>query len=147
ITAQNSDPIIGGTGVTKLSTGGTTGVFTVNAIGLAAGTPYSFKAYATNSVGTTYTSPVSTFTTNAGAPSVTTPTSTSIASTKATLGGNVISDGGATVTERGVVYSVTATNGDPQIGGLGVTKLSTIGTTGVFTVNVTGLTISTPYSF
>jgi hypothetical protein len=42
-----------------------TGVFTVNAVGLTLGTQYSFAAYATNSFGTTYTTPVSTFTTTA----------------------------------------------------------------------------------
>jgi hypothetical protein len=49
--------------VTNLTTSGTTGTFTVNAGSLAPGTPYYFAAYAQNGVNTTYTSPVSTFTT------------------------------------------------------------------------------------
>jgi len=82
------------------------------------------------------------------APTVTTPTSASITTITATLGGNVTSDGGAPpITERGVVYAVTTTNADPLIGGVGVTKLVTSGTTGVFTAAVTGLTANTGYSF
>jgi hypothetical protein len=63
------------------------------------------------------------------------------------LGGNVIADGGSIITERGVVYSATVTNADPLIGGTGVIKVSGIGTIGVFTVAVTGLTQSTNYSY
>lgn len=47
----------------------------------------------------------------------------------ATLGGTVGSDGGAAITERVVVYSVTSANPDPAIGGPGVTKLVVAGTT------------------
>ncbi len=61
-TATNSNPLLGGTGVSNLTATGTTGVFTVTATGLTSGTGYSFKAYATNANGTTY-SAVSTFTT------------------------------------------------------------------------------------
>lgn len=83
----------------------------------------------------------------ASAPTVTSPTSASVTASTATLGGNVSSDGDATVTERGVVYSASATNSDPQIGGTGVTKVAGSGTTGVFTVGVTGLTAATSYSY
>ncbi len=81
------------------------------------------------------------------APSIASPTSASVASTTATLGGNVTSDGGATVTERGIVYAVTSTSSNPQIGDTGVTKVAGTGTTGVFTVAVTGLAPSTAYSY
>jgi hypothetical protein len=65
-TSLNANPQLLGANVTNLPHGSnTTGVFTVNAAGLAAGTPYSFAAYATNSAGTAYTTPVSTFTTTA----------------------------------------------------------------------------------
>jgi hypothetical protein len=247
-TATTNDPLIGGSGVTKVVGTGTTGVFSVVVTGLPQGTGYSFKAYAINSQGTSYTS-VSTFTTlstnadlsalvlssgtlspvftsattvytasvanavasitvtptraqanatiearinggtytavpsgsasgalalNVGsntvevrvtaqdgttqkiyavtvtrmaAPTVTTPTASSITASGATLGGNVTADGGATITERGVVYAATATNGDPLIGGTGVTKVVGTGTTGVFSVVVTGLPQGTGYSF
>lgn len=78
---------------------------------------------------------------------VTSPTATSITATGATLGGDVTADGGAAITERGVVYAATATNADPLIGGTGVTKVTAAGTTGVFTASVTGLTQGTGYSY
>ena len=80
-------------------------------------------------------------------PKITTPTSANINTVSATLGGNVTTDNGATITERGVVYAATATNSDPLIGGAGVTKVTVSGTTGVFTANVTNLAASTGYSF
>ncbi len=95
------------------------------------------------------TSPAQTFTitTTASAPLVTTTTSRNIATNTATLGGNVTIDGGATITERGVVYSLTSANPNPTIGGTGVTKLTASGTTGVFTTNATGLIANMSYSF
>lgn len=78
---------------------------------------------------------------------VTSPTSANVAGTTATLGGNVTADGGATVTARGVVFAPTSTNSNPQLGGNGVTTAAGSGTTGVFTVNVTGLSLGTGYSF
>jgi formylglycine-generating enzyme len=80
-------------------------------------------------------------------PTPSTPSSTQITATSATLGGNVSSDGGAAITERGVVYSATATNNDPLIDGTGVTKVTATGTTGAFTIPITGLTPSTGYSY
>lgn len=91
---------------------------------------------------------LATFGAAAVAPTVATPTSASIATTTATLGGNITADGGASVTERGIVYAVTATNSNPQIGGSGATKVAASGTsTGTFTTSVTGLTASTAYTF
>jgi len=81
------------------------------------------------------------------APSVTTPTNTSITGDSATLGGTVTSDGGATISKRGVVIAATATNANPLIGGTSVTKIVASGTTGIFTTSVTGLTPGTGYSF
>ncbi|PAW88952.1 MAG: hypothetical protein B9S26_10245, partial [Opitutia bacterium Tous-C4FEB] len=80
-------------------------------------------------------------------PFVTTPTSANLAATTATLGGNVISDTGYGVTARGVVYAVTATNATPRLDGTGVINVAGTGTTGEFTVNVTGLTAGTAYSY
>ena len=81
------------------------------------------------------------------APTVTTPTSASVTENSATLGGDVTADGGATVTERGIVYALTATNAGPEIGGTGVVKVAGTGTTGVFTVSATGLVANSGYSF
>jgi len=87
------------------------------------------------------------------APTVITPTDTSITATTATLGGNVTNDGStsataAPITARGVVYAKTKDNSNPRIGGTGVTEVDdAVQTTGVFTENVTGLTAGTGYSF
>jgi len=79
-------------------------------------------------------------------PTVTSPSIASLTASGATLGGEVsdVSDPG---TEIGIVYAATATNGNPLIGGLGVTKVTGTGTTGVFTVAVTGLASGTGYTF
>jgi hypothetical protein len=54
LTSANTNPQLGGTGVTALATTGTTGAFTVDSSGLAPGTAYTFAAYATNAQGTAY---------------------------------------------------------------------------------------------
>ena len=154
-TATNSNPQLGGTGVTNATTAGTTGIFVVNVTGLSSGVPYSFVAYATNAGGTTYTSPVSAFTPlgAAAAPTVISPTvANNTTGISATLGGNVISDGGSPISVIGVVYAPTATNSNPQLLGTGVAFATTVGTTGVFTVGVPqgifpALTLGTQYSY
>ncbi len=80
------------------------------------------------------------------APTLNTSSVSNIATTSATMGGNITDDGGASVTERGVVYSVTSTNSNPQINGTGVTK-NTNGTgTGTFSESITSLSEFTNYS-
>ena len=263
MTSLNNDPLIGGIGVTKITSLGTTGIFNVNVTGLTPHTNYSFRAYATNNLGTAYTTPVSSFTTptpeiaieqplgtpvggtvtfaiqavatasaakvftikntgpgaltissvsvlggnsadfvvntsgmlnsvpatngsttfsvtfsptamgsrsttlqvvsddedegtvainltgtgSAGAPIVLSPTSTDITVNSAVLGGSVMGDGGSAIIERGIVLAATLVNNNPIIGGTGVTKISSAGSTGVFTVNASGLSSATGYSF
>ena len=117
-----------------------TGVFVSALTGLTPGTTYYVRAYATNTGGTQYGAAES-FTTLplAVLPVITTTAVTAIASTTATSGGNVTSDGDATVTEKGVCWSTSAT---PSI-----TDSKTLdGTgTGSFTSSITGLTASTTY--
>jgi predicted outer membrane repeat protein len=82
------------------------------------------------------------------APTVTTATQSAVTHNSATLGGNVTADGGASITARGVVYSQTSLNANPQLLGANVTNLAHgTNTTGVFTVNAAGLAAGTPYSF
>ncbi len=81
------------------------------------------------------------------APTVTTPTAASITGTSATLGGNVTSAGTDPVSARGVVFSPTATNGSPQIGGTGVTAVTGTGSIGIFTINASSLSAGTAYTF
>ncbi|MEI7982261.1 MAG: hypothetical protein WCI71_11460, partial [Bacteroidota bacterium] len=72
-------------------------------------------------------------------PTVTTTAVTSITQTTAVSGGNVTSDGGQTVTARGVCWSQTI---NPTIAG----SHTSDGTgTGVFTSNLTGLTANKLY--
>ena len=61
LTSVNANPQIGGTGVTQLTASSLLGLFSINASGLTNQGIYSFAAYASSSVGTTYT-PVTTFT-------------------------------------------------------------------------------------
>jgi hypothetical protein len=147
LTSVNGNPQLGGTGVTEIDTASPvdSGAFTVSATGLSAGAGYTFEAFATNSSGTTYTTATS-FTTLA-APTVNSPTVAAVTSSSATLGATVASDGGSAITTRGIVYAVTSVNSNPQLGGTGVTELDTTGTTGSFTIPVTGLSGSTGYTF
>lgn len=67
VTNTNADPIIDGPGVTTVVEGGTTtGSYTSPITGLASAVGYSLKAYATNSLGTTYSSVASFRTGTAG---------------------------------------------------------------------------------
>ena len=123
------------------ASGGTgTGSFTANITGLTANTTYYVRAYATNSQGTSYGSEAS-FTTaqNVSAPTVTTSQVTNIQQTTAVGGGNVTSDGGASVTERGICWSTShnpTTSGSHANSGTG---------TGTYTVQMSGLTANTTY--
>ena len=72
-------------------------------------------------------------------PTVSTNPVTNIAQTTATGGGNVTSDGNATVTERGVCWS---TSHNPTINN---SHVSSGAGTGSFTVNMTNLTMNTAY--
>ena len=76
------------------------------------------------------------------APTVTTAVVTQITETSAVVGGNVTSDGNASVTERGVVYS---TNPNPVITNLNNTIRPCGSGTGEFTYTITGLQSGTTY--
>ena len=106
---------------------------------------FTYQLVSTN--GTSLTNEVQIYVAPPAAPTVDTPTAASVTATTATLGGNVSSDGGAAITVIGVVYAPTAVNSTPQIGGTGVSTATGSGTTGVFTVNVSGLTPGTYYTF
>ena len=51
------------------------------------------------------------------------------------------------ITERGIIYSLTATNSNPTIDGVGVTKESIGSGTGAFSTTITSLEANTEYSF
>ena len=125
---------------TQVPMGSGLGSFSQAVSGLPAGTLIYHRAYATNSAGTTLGSELS-FTTLAGLPTVDSPTFADITATTATLGGTVQSDGGATVTARGVEWGTTSGGPYPNI------EPAAAGGTGTFTVPVTGLPTGTPVFF
>ena len=101
----------------------------------------------TNTYGTGVGSPVVTI--PASAPTVTTTSpASSVTTTSASVGGNVTADGGATVTEKGVVYSLSGDNTNPQIGGTGVTKVAySSGGTGSFSQTISSLAQGRSYHY
>ena len=104
--STQSNPIIANN---KVVVGKGTGEFTTTLSNLTDGNTYYVRAYATNRKGTNYGEQISLTTKKFAAPSITTTAVSNVAYTSATVGGDVTSDGGAEVTERGVVYS-TSTN-------------------------------------
>ena len=119
--------------------GGTgTGSFISTLANLLPNTTYYVRAFATNSTGTSYGNQVS-FTTPTSVPTVTTVNVTVFNSTSANLGGVVTSDGGLTVTERGVCYS---TSQNPTTAN---SKIIIGNGTGNFSTTVSNLTVNTTY--
>jgi hypothetical protein len=107
---------------------------------LSPGITYYVKAYASNSLGTGYGQVESFTTSNSGTlASVTTDNLTSLSEFSVTVNGNVSSDGGSTVTGRGVCYS---TNQLPTISNSFVSSGSG---TGSFSANISGLNCGTTY--
>ena len=146
LTADDANPEVGDPLTASLPSGVTTATFTVAVTGLRTSSAYSFKPWVLTSENIRIYGPVGTFTTTA---LVTSPTSASLTSSGATLGGTLAAVSGLTVTSRGVVYAPTATNANPEVGGTDVTTPTPIngGTVGAFSQAVTGLTSSTAYSF
>lgn len=76
---------------------------------------------------------------SASAPTVTTGAITSVTQTSANVAGEVTSDGGATITERGVAYNTTGTPTTAD------TTVTAAGTTGAYDVDLTSLSPNTQY--
>ena len=113
-------------------------LFSVSVSGLSGNTTYYYKAFAKNAFGTAE-GEILQFTTGIGVPTVQTREATNIAGSSATLVGNVISDSGATVTERGFVYGTSADNLSQNVqSGSG---------TGSFTKVITELSPETTYFY
>jgi uncharacterized protein (TIGR02145 family) len=121
---------------TKTTNGAASGTYTSNITGLTPGTLYYVRSYATNSVGTSYGAQTS-FTTLNTATIAATVSATSITSNTATTGGDITSDGGATVTSRGLVYGTSTGSATFSV---------TSGTgTGTYSISLTGLLPATTY--
>ena len=127
------------TGDNKTTDSTGSGSFSSNITGLNPGTTYHVRAYATNSEGTAYGNDLPFTTEAAVAPTVTTTAVTSITSISASSGGNITSNGGASVTARGVCWS---TSQDPNTGD---NKTTDNTGTGSFTSDITGLNPGTTY--
>ena len=126
--------------ITKTTNGTGPGTYTSNIVGLTANTTYYVRAYATNSVGTSYGSQISLKTNTAVVPTLTTTSASNITQNSALSGGNISSDGGAAITSRGICWS---TSQNPTIALS--TKISDNSGTATFTSNITGLTANTTY--
>jgi len=122
----------------NIKSGTGSGSFTNSIVGLTQGANYYVRAYATNGIGTVYSSQVIFSTTKAYLPTITNAVST-IAITTATSGGNITNDGGSPITSRGVCWN---TSRNPTTANLKTTD----GTgTGAFISSLTGLTANTTY--
>lgn len=131
------------TGYTVTSSPGnfsqTGGTSPLTVSGLANGTAYTFTVIATNAAGDSPASAPSVSVTPCTAPTVNTGSTSNITGSGATITGNVSASGGATVVERGIVYSTTA---NPSINKDTKAPAAT-GGTGTFSVDISGLTQGT----
>jgi Protein of unknown function (DUF1566) len=123
----------------KTSDGTGIGSFISNLIALQPGTTYYLKAYATNSVGTSYGNEINFTTQPTTIPVLTTTLLTAITKNSAIGGGNISSDGGATITNRGICWSKLP---NPTI----LDSKTSDGTgTGSYSSTLTGLSLYTTY--
>ncbi|GGH20392.1 hypothetical protein FAZ19_09905 [Sphingobacterium alkalisoli] len=140
VSSTTSTPTVGN-GVV-FSSGGGTGSFQVAVGGLNASTSYYYRAYATNEAGTSYSSTQRFTTSSASAPGgVVTSSARALSSTTALLKGSIGTDGGATITSRGFVYSSATTNPTLNYG----TRVQVGNGTGSFEVNISSLKRNTTY--
>lgn len=121
----------------KTSNSSGKGVFSSSVTGLSIGTKYYLKAYATNSIGTSYGDEIN-FTT-LSLPVLTTLEVSAISGTEAICTSNISSDGGSVITSRGVCWGLTA---NPTI-----TSTKTIdgNDTGTIITAISGLIVNTKY--
>ena len=122
-----------------LSIGSGTGGFSGTISGLMPNTTYYVRTYSTNSAGTGYGNEITFQTLPVAVPTLVTTDASGITQTTVTSGGTIVNDGGATITERGIVYG---TSSNPTTSD---TKVTSVSGTGSFNVNVTALTPNTTY--
>lgn len=113
--------------------------FTSNLLDLNPGTTYYIRAYVTNNSTTIYGNEIS-FTTEAIVPILTTSITEKITPYTVSSGGNITSDGGNSITQRGVCWD---TNPNPTI--ILSTKTNNGSGTGNFSSNITDLLDNTKY--
>ncbi len=125
---------------TKTLDGTGTGSFTSSISGLTPNTIYYIRAYATNSIGTSYGNEINFTTSSIQLPALTTTAISNISQTTSTSGGTISSDGGGAVTARGVVWG---TSQNPTVAL--TTKTIDGSGIGAFTSNITNLSPNTQY--
>lgn len=123
---------------THASAGSGTGGFSSSLINLSLSTTYYVRAYATNSIGTSYSNQIS-FTTTDGKPVVTVDAASNITATSVTCGGSISSDGGFSVTDKGLVWSTS------QYPTVNDNRLSFGSGTSAFSGLINNLSIGTTY--
>lgn len=122
----------------KTTDGYGTGFYTSSLTNLSPGTTYYIRAYATNSVGTSYGNEIS-FATPAIISTIATTSITAITTSSASSGGNISNDGGGSITARGVCWNTSSV---PTISN----NRTTDGTgTGSFVCSLTALNPGTKY--
>jgi hypothetical protein len=141
ITVTTTTPLNAGTYTLIAKSGsasgvtGTPGILTVNGSGTAGGTTASISVVSGQLI-LTVTSSGNT------APTLTTPTSTSVTTTGATLGATITANGGVSITDSGVVYGTSAA---PTTNSTSTNPLVT--SNSAFTVPVTSLSPQTLYYY
>jgi len=133
-----ANPSISGAHTTD---GSGVGQFTSSLTGLASGTKYYVRAYATNDSGTEYGPQVEFTTLAVGEPDLTTGAVSAVTEASATVGGNVTADNGGAITERGLCWS---TDENPTVDDESMAAALGNGT-GEFTATITSLDMGTPY--
>lgn len=113
------------------------GEFTSSITELSLNTKYYVRAYVTNTAGTIYGNEV-TFTTQNGIINLNTKSPTTITPTTVTIEGNITSDGGSTITERGFCISKLP---NPNI----TNKIQNGSGIGTYISNITELSQNTTY--
>lgn len=117
---------------------GTSGEYSCTIAGLKNNTVYYIRAYAINESGTFYSAEV-TVTTLRGIATVSTSAATNVKALSATINGEIVSDGGSNITERGFCYGTSA---NPTTNST-VVKIN--GTIGTITKDLTNLDKATKY--
>lgn len=113
--------------------------FSCNLTGLADGTTYYVRAFATNSKGTAYGEQKTFTTTSYYAPTVSTNSPQNISFTTTTCGGKVLTDGALSITDKGICYG---TSPSPTVNSQ---KISCGTGLGDFTCTLSNLRDSTVY--
>jgi len=130
----------------RTANGSGLGEFTSSITGAAANTLYYVRAYATNTSGTAY-GVNQTFTTFGSLPTLTTASTSLITINSATSGGEVLTQGSSSATERGICYStsIDPTTSQPTTTTPTGGKILSGSGLGSFSCNLTGLNAGTLY--